>query len=269
MLAAAGISAQQIPLYNHSFFESYIANPADVGLANRSGVTLVNRRQRMGDETSMSTSLLTAQLPLPHKLAMGVLLVSDRQGMLANRSGMLTVGYHSQLGKQQQLRFAVSAGGLRRSIRQQQVNMTDPDDPTLLDDRYNGTGLAGNAGLSYQFDNLQVGFAISGLFDEKANWSASMSYRFGWPVLQLMPQIRMLPAFGHGVRTEGQCTVFLKEQLWLGMAYRQQSGAVYHGGCTISRTISVGYAYEQRTHHGVGGTHELLLNIRFGRREAH
>lgn len=274
--------AQQLPLQSQFFLNPYAYNPAFVGSNGYTEVFMTHRRQWMGIEGAPVTSRISVHLPTKGKLVYGVNLYNDKRGLLSTTSGVLTVGYRAQLGKDQYLKAGISGGLGMNGIDISRVE--NPSDPAIANAVNNNVFFDGNAGISYQYKKLNLGVALPKIFsknmvftDDFNNlqvkrldhflFSASYKLPLANGSVMVEPQIIYQVAEGLPRQIEGAAIVYLREVLWFGGSYRQNNGPAAFAGVKISNNLRLGYAYETSPARAIGfnnASHEMTLNMRFG-----
>jgi type IX secretion system PorP/SprF family membrane protein len=280
--AQLGAFAQQLPLQSQFFLNPYAYNPANVGSNGYTEVFMTHRRQWMGVEGAPVTSRISVHLPTKGKLVYGVNLYNDKRGILSTSSGVFTVGYRAQLGKDQFLKAGISGGLGMNGIDITRVE--NPSDPAIANAVNNSMFFDGNAGISYQFKHLNLGVALPKIFSRNMVFtdgfnklqvkrldhfllSASYKLHLSDGAVVVEPQVIYQVAEGLPSQIEGAAIIHLRDIIWFGGAYRQNNGPAAFAGVKISNSLRLGYAYESTPVKAMGfnnASHEITLNMRFG-----
>jgi type IX secretion system PorP/SprF family membrane protein len=280
--AQLGAFAQQLPLQSQFFLNPYAYNPAYVGSNGYTEVFMTHRRQWMGIEGAPVTSRISVHLPTKGKMVYGVNLYNDKRGILSTTSGVFTVGYRAQLGKDQYLKAGISGGLGMNGIDLTRVE--NPSDPAIANAVSNSMFFDGNAGISYQYKHFNLGVALPKIFSKNMVFtdgfnrlqvkrldhflfSASYKLHLSGGAVVVEPQLIYQVAEGLPSQIEGAAIVHLRDIIWFGGAYRQNNGPAAFAGVKISNSLRVGYAYESTPARAMGfnnASHELTLNMRFG-----
>jgi len=279
------LQAQQLPIHSQYFLNPYVYNPAFVGNQGYTEVFFTHRRQWVEIEGAPVTTALSLHLPTRSPLAFGANLYTTRQGLLHTTAGLLTAGYTLKLSYNQYLRAGISAGFRSTGIDQSRINASNPGDLAFSSDYNNHVGLDANMGLNYQIAGLTLGAALANPF-KKANdlndglnkavvnpldqLMLSAAYRIDLEGASIEPQLLYGRQGSNQARLEALATVFLRELVWVGGAYRTGYGPTFFGGVRLGEAARIGYAYELASQQvdGIGrGSHELLLSYRFGEKK--
>jgi type IX secretion system PorP/SprF family membrane protein len=276
---------QQNLVYNHYFVNPYLYNPSYVAKDGYTELFLNYRRSWLGVEGAPKTSTANLQIPLSYRSGVGANFYNDQAGVYKTNTGYLSFAYQIHFGKNysvvNKLGFGLSVGYTNSKIDLAKVS--NPDDPAY---KYTSvSGMQGQFGLNYQFQNLSIGFALPRLLRSRvitstasdsvvspfASTIATLSYNF-----HLGPRISFEPFVLY--RTEQNLpsqyeilgVLRIDNIAWVGAAYRQQYGASAFLGLNLKEKIKVGYAYEfapnQVSTLG-SGSHEIQLIIRLSKKK--
>lgn len=279
IVAALNSFAQQPATYNHYYLNPYVYNPAYAGASGYGQITASNSMQWTGSDKAFSTSFFTVELPLKKNITIAGRFYSDREGLLSSSSAVLTFVYGVKLADDQHIRFGLSAGGQRRSLNKNKLNISDGDDVSVAD--YDSGGANGNFGVSYHFNQLNLGFALptllspAGFNDQKthsnlSNYLLSASYKINSGIVTLEPQLLYNSNTPYAGHVEGMVTCYYKDDLWVGGLYKVQYGPSYYCGFRISSAFKAGYAYEPCNGNAQGvinSIHEILIRYQFGQKQ--
>ncbi len=280
--------AQQSPQYLHYFTNPYLYNPAFAGYDKSPVIYLTHRRQWLGIEGAPVTSNLSFHTPLGNKspISLGVNITNDVYGIINNSSARATFAYMVPLAVEADhyIKFGISAGAGLNSIDLSEVDISG--DPTLINASGSNMYLDGRFGLQYHLMGLNVGFALPQLFDTPlavtdevktfqidrlSKYIISGSYRFN---LGIEGSIAFEPSVLYHVSNEAENRIdalgilYIKNALWVGGAYQQQSGIGALLGVKVKK-LSIGYAYgmggSDIANHGKG-THEVQISFIAGKK---
>lgn len=98
----------------------------------------------------------------------------------------------------------------------------------------------------------------------------SAGYRIELEGAVIEPQLLYWRQGSNQARMEALATVFLRDVVWVGGAYRNGYGPSFFAGVRLAEVARIGYAYELASQQvdGIGrGSHELLLSYRFGEKK--
>ncbi|WP_293312492.1 PorP/SprF family type IX secretion system membrane protein [Pedobacter sp. UBA5917] len=282
VLASLGLKSfsQQATSYNHYYNHPFMYNPAFAGAENQGQVTAVSRMQWAGSDRAVTSAFVTAELPLKKNIAIGGRFYSDRQGLINNTAGLLTFAYHLPLNDHSRLSFGVSAGASRQGISTGNLNVSNPDDPTIGSAENNRSGFEGDFGLNYNYKSLNLGVALPSLFRsdrDNVNFGQqkgqvflfSAAYKINTGFAEIVPQLIYRNKSEFQGRTQTMLTLYFKQNFWAGGLYRFSYGPAFYGGFKINSHFKAGYAYEtspdgQST--SIGATHEVFLSYQFAKK---
>lgn len=278
-VAALNSFAQQSATYNHYYLNPYVYNPAYAGASGYGQIIASNRIQWAGPNKTFSTSYLTAELPLRKNITIAGRFYSDREGLLSSSSAVLTFVYGVKLADDQHISFGLSGGGQKRSLNKNKLNVADGNDLTIAD--YNSSSADGNFGISYQFKQLNLGFALLSLFapahfdgqkdnSNLSNYLLSIAYKIKSDIVTVEPQFLYNSNTRYAGYFEGMLTCYYKDSFWAGGLYKTQYGPSFYCGFRINTAFKAGYAYETGTgkmQGAINGVHEILISVQFGQKQ--
>ncbi|KXK31409.1 MAG: membrane protein [Bacteroidetes bacterium OLB12] len=97
--ASFSLKAQQNLVYNHYFLNPYLYNPSYIAASGYSELLMNYRKQWAQFNGAPTTATLNLQLPLNHKMGLGLNLYNDQAGVLQTNSAMASFAYQVYLGK--------------------------------------------------------------------------------------------------------------------------------------------------------------------------
>lgn len=285
LLAAFGLQGQQLTVFNNNIANPFSINPSQAGIGE-SKILFQHRKQWIGVQGAPEKSLMTSEWRLgKRKTAVGFSLSRDQSNVIANTSGYVTVAQHYVLNKKHHLSFGASAGVRHNSIDFGQVNVHDPGDNLIFNDRQNTTNFDARFGLTYRIKGLEVQASALQLFGNRAvydnsfdqkhleylfvrHFVASAGYRFKIAEhIGMKPIVQLRGVQGFDFQPEAILKMDFKERLWLAGHYRHKSSAAVTGGIAINDKYVLGYSGEIATNRLAGynaGTHEILFGIKLG-----
>ncbi|MDN5202486.1 PorP/SprF family type IX secretion system membrane protein [Fulvivirgaceae bacterium BMA10] len=294
--------SQNYPVYNHFYQNPYLYNPAEAGTFLRSVIFFNHRQQWRGVDGAPVVSTLSFHTPFNRSnAAIGLNVSSFQRGLLSTTDAMISYNYAIPLQEEVFLKIGFSTGIISNSLDLSQVD--NPDDPALSTFLNNNIQLAGNFGLKFQSDGLNLGLVLPRLlqptFVNEANFNALevgpfdevllMAYykkkvegylktkRKGRTKFTKKVDAKYAPLELHFLyryskiganQFEALAKLNLGEQFWLGASYRQNYGVVGNVGFTYNG-FALAYAYEPASKLVAGpldGSHEVQLSLRFGKR---
>jgi type IX secretion system PorP/SprF family membrane protein len=280
--------AQQLPQYSQYMLNEMAINPAVAGRDDFSEVRSNNRHQWVGITDSPRTYMLTLQGPIKgQNMGLGMNLFTDIVGP-TRRSGLsFSYAYHLKLEKETHLSMAVSAGILQWGIDGNKISLHDNGDTQLYTIYQNAIVPDFGAGIYYyKKKTFYVGLAIPQLYQapiklyqgayknsrlkDQINFNGAYTFKidedFSIEPSILFKYEKPAPAkLDIGVRG------IYKEQIWLGTAYRANTALSMLLGYFYQDYLTIGYSYDialGKIKKYAAGTHELMLGIKFSRKQA-
>lgn len=281
--------AQRVkPTYRQFLFNPYLYNPAFVGINDQVELNLVYRKQWVSIDGAPVTTGINLQVPTSDRVMLGLNVVTDKQVLLRNTSMMGTFGYVVPIDHKQTLRFALS-GGLGMNDLDLTEEELSTNDPAILNAANNNYYIDGNFGVVYTNGGFRLGFALTELFkSDPFNYEGfnefsisnlknriySMSYRFN---LDRFERVSMEPYVVYKRSSdeyqnawEAATVIYFKDVLWTGASYHQHGGLGLLLGFNVADKFRFSYNYEFppfKSDFPAMSTHELQLNMRFGKKE--
>jgi len=289
LLTAAGVKAQQAPIftnYNNSY--TYI-NPGFAGLSEGVNVLGIYRQQwagfkdTEGTEIAPTTLLVTGDMPI-RALGGGisVSVLNDQLGFEKNTNVGLGYSYHVDMGGSV-MGVGLSVSLLNRTVDFGHLIPGDPGDP-LLNQLGEETGMLFDvsAGLFWQIpESLYIGVsginllnttgkalgdgqtAASFTTDRTLYFVAGYPFMFeSLPVFKFIPSVNVMTNFSSAQLNAGMKVVY-NDVFSLGANYRPQESVGLTVGLTIKDFV-LGYAYDINTMgHNIPGSHEISLSYCF------
>jgi type IX secretion system PorP/SprF family membrane protein len=274
--------------YRQFFANSYLFNPAYVGINNQAELNLSYRQQWVNFKDAPVITGLNLQLPTNNRVALGFSITSDKQVLLRNSTFMATFGYVVPIADNQSIRFGLSGG-----VGMNQLDLTSEElntnDPAIINAADNNFYVDGNVGVVYAHSGFKLGFAFTELFSSNSfnhdsfskfafsnlkNRLYSMSYRFN---LGMMQNFAMEPyvlyrqsADGLQDAWEAASLVYYKDKVWTGAGFNQNKGLALFFGMNVKDKFRFSYSYDfPPFKSGVSATsaHELHLSLKFGKKK--
>lgn len=289
LLTAAGVKAQQAPIftnYNNSY--TYI-NPGFAGLSEGVNVLGIYRQQwagfkdTEGTEIAPTTLLVTGDMPI-RALGGGisVSVLNDQLGFEKNTNVGLGYSYHVDMGGSV-MGVGLSVSLLNRTVDFGHLIPGDPGDP-LLNQLGEETGMLFDvsAGLFWQIpESLYIGMsginllnttgkalgdgqtAASFTTDRTLYFVAGYPFMFeSLPVFKFIPSVNVMTNFSSAQLNAGMKVVY-NDVFSLGANYRPQESVGLTVGLTIKDFV-LGYAYDINTMgYNIPGSHEISLSYCF------
>ncbi|UII30976.1 PorP/SprF family type IX secretion system membrane protein [Fulvivirga ulvae] len=278
-LSTISVLGQQVPSYNQFFFNPALYNPSFIGQSGYTEANINHRQQWVGIEGAPVTTNVNIQTPLSERLAAGLILYSDKLGLITTYETTAGLSYNIKLGSASRLSFGLTAGVGRNEI--EFVN-NDPAYANALDKSFY---FSGQFGVNFTMNRLTLGFALPQLmesqFAQEENFEeigleatkltfSSVSYKFDiGQKLTLEPTVFYQSDEKSVNQLGGLAAITYNDLFWVGGGYREEQGANGFAGFNINEFIRIGYAYEfapaATSSELSNGTHEFQVGIKLGR----
>jgi type IX secretion system PorP/SprF family membrane protein len=292
MLAAALNSfAQQLPQYSQYMLNEMAINPAVAGRDDFAEVRSNSRQQWVGITDAPRTYMLTLQGPIKAKhMGLGMNLFTDIVGPTRRTGLNFSYAYHLKLNAKYNMSMGLSAGLLQWGIDGSKITLKDEGDQQLLTSYRTAPVPDFGAGIYfYEKKRFYAGISIPQLYqapialyqDAKKNSRLASQINFNGAYLfdisdeyKIEPSILMKyekpapPKLDIGVR--GIYNMKL-DQLWVGAVYRHKDAVSVLFGYMYQDYLTFGYSYDITTtqiRKYSSGTHEIMLGLRFSKRQA-
>jgi type IX secretion system PorP/SprF family membrane protein len=281
--------AQQLPQYSQYMLNEMAINPAVAGKDEFSDVRSNNRYQWMGITDAPRTYMLTLHGPIKAKnMGIGINIFTDIVGPTRRTGLNVSYAYHLKLNDDGlRLSMGLSAGILQWGIDGSKLILHDDGDQKLLTTYQNTYVPDFGAGLYFhKKDRYYLGFSVPQLYQAPiglypgssrtsklvSHFNVNGAYKFDLgedfkiePSFLFKYEIPAPPKVDVGVR------VIYQEQIWLGGAYRHNDAFTALIGYMYKNYLMIGYSYDITTTNikkYSTGTHEIMLGLRFSRRQA-
>lgn len=289
LLAAAGVRAQQAPIftnYNNSY--TYI-NPGFAGMSEGVNVLGIYRQQwagfadTEGNEIAPTTLLVTGDMPI-RALGGGISLtvLNDQLGFEKNTNVGVGYSYHMDMGGSV-MGVGLSVSLLNRTVNFGQLVPGAPGDPLLNQlGEESGMLVDVSAGLFWQIpESLYIGVSGINLLNTTgkalgdgqtaASFTTDRTLYFvaGYPIIfESLPVFKFIPSVNvmtnlSSAQLNAGMKVVYNDVFSLGANYRPQESVGLTVGLTIKDFV-LGYAYDINTMgYNIPGSHEISLSYCF------
>ena len=281
--------AQQPSQYTLYMFNQMNYNPAYAGFDNSISLTGVYRKQWVGLEGSPTTYSLNMNLPINYTSGgFGLMLENDVLGAEANTSIMAAYNYQLYLGDGI-LSMGLAGGIIQRSLDGTKIRTPDGiylepgtfdhQDPLLPLTKENASTPNFSAGVYYQSEAIELGFAIHNLSEPSVNFSTiginlvrhyvfniGTDFEIGRDII-IMPSALVRSDIN---QTQAELSLLMRynEKFLAGTSFRGYNtnsidAVAIIAGIKLGENISMAYGYDL-TLSGLNavsyGTHEIMLN---------
>lgn len=274
-------SSQQLPYSNHYFKNSFLYNPSAAGI-NGLNAFLIHKSQWTAIPEAPTLNLLTLDGPfMNNKAGFGLLISDDKRGITKRTDINASFSYKVQFSEQTYLSFGATGTFINTRLLFNDVIVSHPDDPMILNANTQKGVFDAAAGLSITHSNFQLGLAVpqaleshvdfsdKSFHQNKRHYLASAGYRFivnSEKEISLTPLVlaRVIPSTP--IQYDINMTAEWKKAGWLGFSYRSSYGIGVNAGVNVAGNLSAGYSFGINTgpvSNFVGMSHEFLLGYRF------
>ena len=281
LIALTGYGQQQA-MYTQYMFNGLAINPAYAGSQESLTLTALGREQWVGFEGAPSSQTFSAHAPLRNdKIALGGVVFRDKIGLTEQYGAYLIYAYRIRMDRGT-LSAGLQAGFNDYRAAFSRANVPD-DDWAFYVDELQGFLPNFGAGLYYSTDRFYAGFSLPQLLtnaypgqegsvaQQYRHWFLSTGYVFDLnPDLKLKPNLLVKAVEGAPVEVDINANLLIRELFWIGASYRSFDAVSALLEFQATPRFRIGYAYDY-TLTGLqqvnSGSHELMLNYRFLRRD--
>ena len=252
-------NAQQQLRRSQFVTNTYLANPAVAGTEPGMVLSSTFRHQWAGFEGAPSTMLLSGHQALPNGLGAGVVLYKDDMGGAIQQTGIeLTGAYSILLNNQGAVSFGLSMKGNQFVFDGTDLEVYQPNDPSLPGTMESTFGVDFNAGMMVYGKDYYFGMSVFNLLQEKLNvagvdddqnrlvrhyhFMGSYLYNVSRLVaVQSSALLRMTDATSAQLDLNARAIV--NGTVWAGMGFRPQDAFVLSTGVNYG-AFTLGYNYD-------------------------
>lgn len=252
-------NAQQQLRRSQFVTNTYLANPAVAGTEPGMVLSSTFRHQWAGFDGAPSTMLLSGHQALPNGLGAGVILYKDDMGGAIHQTGIeLTGAYSILLNNQDAVSFGLSMKGNQFVFDGTDLDVYQPNDPSLPGTLESTFGVDFNAGMMVYGKDYYFGMAVFNLLQDKLNvagvddnqnrlvrhyhFMGSYLYNVSKLVaVQSSALLRMTDATS--AQLDLNARAIINSTVWAGMGYRPQDAFVLSTGVNYG-AFSLGYNYD-------------------------
>jgi len=303
LVLAAGLDAQDLPVYSQYLFNKYLINPAVAGSDGYTSINLTTRQQWTGYQGAPQTYSLSFQgrvlkqkyiikdnlfnnrIFKPQtqgKVGLGGTIYSDINGLVRRTGFSTSYAYHIWLNGGTQLSFGLAFTGYHYKIDERQIQFEDPDEPWMNTDFRKGIFVPDfNFGAYLLNRKFAVGFSAQQLMEGfiKAGSQAYNDlkiyrtyYLFGnydfEPDNKTLIQPSLLVKMSEQLRPQADIgiTYSYDNVIWVGATFRTGSAIIANVGVRRDR-LFFGYSFDftlNAIQMSTYGSHEFIVAVRFG-----
>jgi type IX secretion system PorP/SprF family membrane protein len=278
--------SQQVPFYNHTIINPYIFNPAMAGASGDVNAFLVRNQRYLAFGGAAINNYLTIDgaFTKESKAGFGFMVSHQAHGIQQQLSSALSYSYKLKINDENDLRFGITGGLLDNRIDIDGINVMQLDDPYIMALRPNATTFDMNAGLSYRWKVLRIGFAVPQLVGNKVAYDkddvSRGFYRLSRHMMmtaeydfELTKNIILKPyglvRYVPGAPLQYDVTAHLDHARigWASVGYKSDYSVQASVGFRILDHFRVGYSYEyligSMKNYSTGAHNELLVGFTF------
>jgi len=277
------ITAQQVPVYSQFFMNKYVNNPGFAGMNDHFSVSSNHRYQWIGITDAPRTYTLSINGPTKNdKNGLGAFLYTDHVGPTRRTGLQFSYSYHVHINQKINLSLALSAGLLEWKIDGHKLNLSDQNDPALIDNVMRTLIPDAKFGFVLYGDRWHFGAAAPNLLQNRLSFSNTQNteankledhyfvhggydFYIGNDII-IDPYLLIRYVSPAPIQMECGSKFSWKNSLWAGISYRAGDAASVLIGYTYKNNLSFGYAYDFTTSNLQNystGTHEILFRVLF------
>ncbi|MFO0356254.1 MAG: type IX secretion system membrane protein PorP/SprF [Sphingobacteriaceae bacterium] len=280
--------AQQLPQYTQYMLNEMAINPAVAGKEDYADVRSNNRYQWSGITDAPRTYMLTCHGPLNMKnMGLGMHLYTDIVGPTRRTGLNFAYAYHLKVKEDMYVSMGLSAGILQWGIDGSKLILREEGDANLLTS-YRTTIVPdfGTGAYFYKKNRFYFGISAPQIYQAPiklytnspdnskivTHLNVNGAYKFDiGEDFKIEPSFLLKWASPAPIKIDGGLRVIYQEQVWLGGAYRHNDAFTAMVGYMYKDYLMFGYSYDFTTtniRNYSTGTHEVMLGIRFSRKQA-
>ena len=238
---------------------TYLSNPAVAGTEPGTVLSTTYRNQWAGFSGGPSTMLISGHRSLPNGIGAGLILYNDDMGGAISQSGLeLTGAYSVLLNNQDAVSFGLSMKGNQFVFDGTDLEVYQPNDPSLPGTLESTFGIDFNAGMMVYGKDYYFGMAVFNLLQDKLNVAGVdddqnrlvRHYQFMGSYLYNVSRLVAVQASGLMRMTEvtsAQLDVNVRAIVngtsWFGMGFRPQEAFVMSTGLNYG-AFTLAYNYD-------------------------
>lgn len=271
------------------FINPFVLNPAYAGKFKQQSVFLDVRKDASGIDGSPTSQYLSYDWGVvPEKIGIGFFFKNDVEGLMRHHLGYASFSYRAKIADEHYFDLGVNAGLVYRGINFDNIRAKDAQESILLSENNYASTFDGGAGLRYVWKDLEAGFAVSHITApnfsytntiDQTNLQSSLlrqyiaTIGFNYEInedFDVKPLVVLRSAQGAPIKFEGGAAGWWKDQIWLGVLYKQDLGINATVGLELSEKLSFAYSYHYYTSslaNVTTGAHEVILGLRLGNKK--
>lgn len=288
LIVAVYGKAQQLPQYSQYMLNEMAINPAVAGRDDFAEVRSNNRHQWLGITDAPRTYMLTLQGPIRDKnMGLGMNIYTDIVGPTRRTGITFSYAYHLKLNKDMHLSMGINAGVQQWGIDGSKVTLREEGDQQLLTSYKTAPVPDLGAGLYfYKKEKYYFGVSLPQMYQApiglytgvpKNSTLARQLNINGAYKIDINEEFQVEPSFlvkyekPAPAKLDLGARIIYKKEIWAGLVYRHKDAISALLGYMYKDYLMIGYSYDITTtkiRKYSSGTHELMLGIRFSRKQA-
>lgn len=280
--------AQQLPQYTQYMLNDMAINPAVAGKDEFADVRSNNRYQWIGITDAPRTYMLTLHAPFKKRnMGLGTQIYTDIVGPTRRVGLSLAYAYHIKVAEKVKVSLGLSAGIQQWGIDGHKLILHDQGDDNLLVQYQTKIVPDFGAGIYvHHSDKWYFGISAPQIYespiklyvdgDNKGtlarHFLVNGAYKFNLGEdFKIEPSAMVKYVTPAPVKIDAGLRVIYQEQIWLGGAYRHNDAFTALIGFMYKNYLMIGYSYDFTTTNlkkYSTGTHELMLGLRFSRKQS-
>ena len=281
LLLAQLAQAQQDPMYSMYMWNMMPISPGYAGSSDVLNVTAISRIQWAAIQGAPPTHSLSGHAPINRQtLGAGASLTYDQIGRSTTTSFFGDVAYRMRFRNKTRLALGLSAGFNHAQIANTQVENTNPNDPTFLNDQSGkilpnfGFGAflwskKGYVGLSVPkllrnyMGKINTDGVVTQLSKEATHGFLTAGYVFPLGTVIFKPATMIRMTEGAPLSVDVSANFLFMEKMWVGAAYRNGDSVTGIFSFQITDQFRAGYAYDfgiSKLNRRANGAHEIMLS---------
>lgn len=286
LICTVGAFAQQVPLYSHYYYNTFLYNPAMAGSNSYGQAYIINRNQWNNIPDAPRTKAFTIDGPLrAANVGIGAALYRDEAGIFNSTGGQVAYRYGISLNNDHKLNFGLAIGFLDTRLDFNKLRAKHGDDEVLISQFQNATGFDATFGLNYNYKKLNIGLAVPQVlaneiaYDNITNNSdveyalerhflTTVGYEFNINnklKFEPLAMVRITP--NAPLQYDINAMFSYDDKFWLGGMYRSEYSATVSAAVRVLRQFVVGYSYDAAVNtyrQYMKGAHEVMIGFQFG-----
>jgi type IX secretion system PorP/SprF family membrane protein len=283
LLFGGSLTAQQTPVTTQYLFNPYALNQAMAGYFGYTELYLNYRREWTQIPNGPRTVRLNGFGDIYRgKMWLGGEVYRDQTGAISQLKASVSYSYILETGPGQRIFFGVWGSFYQNSVSLSDMTNIDPTDPLISSNRVNGNTFNAGFGIDYNWQGLNVGFAMpnalvdNSYYKDPNKLNFNMQREFLWHASYLFDvtdtwQLQAIAVYRKTKNMPGNFEIsamtIYREQVWAGLLYRNTGAVAINLGGYIGYGLGLNYSFEFGSggiYQGSGNTHEITLSYRFG-----